>query len=118
MQTKKDREIDDFLRSSSQCMKIEVIFIRDKFLRLSIEEQREIYNQLKSNNEDLFQLASEKLIKFVQDNGKEISESISKDFPPWNIPEYALEQKTRYVGLYFKMHLQEGVDEFTIEKIV
>jgi len=116
MLTKEDREIDDFLRGSSQWMRIEVNFIIDKFSKLTVEKQREIHKQLKSRDEKQFILAAKKLIKFIRDNPVEVSKTITTDawFPPWTISSSELKLKTRYVGLYFKMYLREQV---VIEKI-
>ena len=117
MLTKEDREIDDFLRSSSQSMRVEVNFIADKFSNLPLEKQREIHNQLKSGDREQFFLAAKELVKFVQDNPVEMAKSIYKEslIPPWIIPEYAIEGKTLYIGLYFKKYLHEQV---VIDKIV
>lgn len=113
---KEIKEIDDFLRGSSQWMRIEVNFIIDNFLKLPPEEKKEIYNQLKLGDEEQFLLAAKKLIKFVQDSLVEIAKSISEGMiiPPWKIPDSELERKMYYVGMYFKAHLNE---QLIIEKI-
>lgn len=119
MTEEEKKEADDLLRSSMLYMRCEINFIiLHYFLRLPLESQAGIYDQLNSGNKSQILLVGQTLFRFIQENSRKMAEFVSSKMTEWKISPPEVERKAYYMGLYFKIHLQKQLDgTFSIRAI-